>query len=213
MKPGAWYTVRQGESVESIAAHLGHLPETIWEDPENQSLRDRRKDPDVLMPGDRIFVPPVKPRTFEVRTGSPARFKIARPPPRLKVQMLKDGQPRANAPFRLTVDGIEERGTTDGEGRIDRPVAPRATRAVLVVGEGEEATEHVLELRALDPIDEVSGVQARLRNLGYDAGPTDGVLGPRTRGAIAEFQGNEGLDPTGEPDDATRSKLKTRHGV
>jgi hypothetical protein len=39
----------------------------------------------------------------------------------------------------------------------------------------------------LDPSDEISGIQARLANLGYYAGPISGELDETTRRAISDF--------------------------
>ncbi len=207
-----WLDVRQGESIESMAARCGHLPKTIWEAPENGELRQKRKDPHVLMPGDRVFVPAVKPKTFTVATGAKHRFVVELPAPRLKLEVMKEGQARANMPFVLTIDGKEERGTTDGGGVVDHPLPPRARQGTLTVGEGEEATVYQLDLRSLDPTSEVSGLQGRLRNLGYDVGPTDGDLGGRTKAALCAFQRENGIEVTGELDGATRAKLEQEYG-
>ena len=40
-------------------------------------------------------------------------------------------------------------------------------------------------------------VQKRLNEEGFDCGPADGIMGPRTRGAIVAFQRARGLDPDG----------------
>lgn len=40
-------------------------------------------------------------------------------------------------------------------------------------------------------------VQSKLNELGYDAGAADGIMGPRTRQAIIEFQAARGEQPTG----------------
>ena len=40
-------------------------------------------------------------------------------------------------------------------------------------------------------------VQRRLNDRGYDAGAVDGIWGPNTSEAVAGFQRDEGLDPTG----------------
>ncbi len=45
----------------------------------------------------------------------------------------------------------------------------------------------------------IRSVQARLTTLGYDPGPVDGMMGPKTRSAIERFQGESGLERTGEP--------------
>ena len=47
---------------------------------------------------------------------------------------------------------------------------------------------------------QVRSVQQALNNLGYDAGPVDGALGPKTRGAIRAFQVAEGLTVDGNVD-------------
>jgi PAS domain-containing protein len=69
----------------------------------------------------------------------------------------------------------------------------------------------VVELGRLDPPTEISGVQQRLNNLGYDAGPEDGIAGERTRAALAAFQRDHDLDPNGEATDATRELLERKH--
>lgn len=211
-RAGEWHDVAQGESVESLAAAVGHLPKTVWEAPENASLKDQREDMHVLMPGDRLFLPALKTRTFDVPTGTEKKFKVTRPPSRLRIQLVRDGQPRANTPFVLIVDGASLPGDTDGQGLVDVPISPRAGAATLVVGTEDDQVTYELSLRGLDPITEVSGVQGRLGNLGYDVGEPDGDLGPRTMAALAAFQQDEGLEANGKLDDATRDKLKQRHG-
>jgi hypothetical protein len=49
--------------------------------------------------------------------------------------------------------------------------------------------------------------QRLLSALGYDPGITDGVLGPRTRQAIAAYQHSHNLPATGDLDDPTLSAL------
>lgn len=46
-------------------------------------------------------------------------------------------------------------------------------------------------------VPEIRAVQQRLGELGYDAGEADGLLGSRTRDAIAAFQADMGLERTG----------------
>lgn len=56
------------------------------------------------------------------------------------------------------------------------------------------------------------GVQARLRNLGYNVGPVDGRFGPRTSRALAAFQADHGLEVSGHSDATTRDKLVEVYG-
>ena len=43
----------------------------------------------------------------------------------------------------------------------------------------------------------VTDVQSDLTTLGYEPGPVDGIFGPRTSGAIREYQGDYGLPRDG----------------
>jgi Putative peptidoglycan binding domain len=54
---------------------------------------------------------------------------------------------------------------------------------------------------------EVKSAQEALKAKGYDAGASDGAMGPRTRAALRNFQKAEGLRATGRLDADTRSKL------
>ena len=49
--------------------------------------------------------------------------------------------------------------------------------------------------------------QRRLARLGFDPGPPDGLLGPRTTAALRAFQRSVSLSVTGQLDDATRTEL------
>jgi peptidoglycan hydrolase-like protein with peptidoglycan-binding domain len=70
-----------------------------------------------------------------------------------------------------------------------------------------------LTIGHLDPWDTISGAQGRLRNLGYDPGPIDGALGPRTRSVVRAFQRARGLSITGDLDRNTLETLKETHGA
>lgn len=43
----------------------------------------------------------------------------------------------------------------------------------------------------------VRDLQTRLRNVGYDPGPIDGIFGTRTHSAVVDFQRSRGLTPDG----------------
>jgi peptidoglycan hydrolase-like protein with peptidoglycan-binding domain len=55
----------------------------------------------------------------------------------------------------------------------------------------------------------VAGIQAELNRNGYDAGPVDGLIGDRTRNAIADYQRNRRLLVTGEPSQSLLDHLRT----
>ena len=60
---------------------------------------------------------------------------------------------------------------------------------------------------AEDPGQVVANVQSALQEQGYYQGDIDGILGPQTRAALAEFQSAQGLEPTGAVDEPTLETL------
>ena len=58
-----------------------------------------------------------------------------------------------------------------------------------------------------DPAQVVANVQSALQQQGYYRGEIDGVLGPQTRAALAEYQSAQGLEPTGLVDEPTLENL------
>ena len=59
----------------------------------------------------------------------------------------------------------------------------------------------------MDPGQTVANVQAALQQQGYYQGEVDGILGPQTRAALAEYQSAQGLEPTGAVDEPTLETL------
>jgi hypothetical protein len=60
---------------------------------------------------------------------------------------------------------------------------------------------------AEDPGQVVANVQSALQQQGYYQGDIDGILGPQTRAALAEYQSAQGLQPTGAVDEPTLETL------
>lgn len=59
----------------------------------------------------------------------------------------------------------------------------------------------------VDPGQVVANVQSALQQEGYYQGDIDGILGPQTRAALAEYQSAQGLEPTGAVDEPTLQTL------
>lgn len=209
------HVVRQGECLSRIARRYGFKGYlALWEHPDNAALRARRRDPDVLFPGDVVAIPERGDRVERVATGALHTFELALPVKELRV-VVRDacGEPVANAPYALAIGDALREGTTDGDGRLREPVLQGADAAELTL----DGRALRLRLGHLNPARDapdhgVSGAQARLRNLGYPVGPIDGVAGPRTRRAVALFQRDEDLDASGALDDATTDALLRAHG-
>lgn len=210
------HVVKQGECLASIAARHGLTWRQLWDDPGNAPLRERRKDPSVLHPGDEVAIPPEGPPratlALDAVTTVVRRRRGHRP---LVLRLLDDdGAPLADADYRLTPAGGEARaGKTDAAGVLRDELPVDVVAARLEVGERTFA----LDVGHLNPLEDtaddgVSGAQARLVNLGYRPGRVDGVVGRLTRAALRAFQADEGLEVTGDLDAPTRTRLRARHG-
>lgn len=206
------YVVRPGDCIESIAQRHGHFWETIWNDPNNQEVKDARKSPNVLRPDDRLFIPELRINQVDGATEQRHRFKRKGVPSKLRVRVMQLGKPRANVPYRLVLDGTPHEGETDADGWVEAPIPPDAQRGELTVGKDQlDKQVFQLELGQMDPVTEIAGLQKRLKNLGYACEMT-GNLDDQTRSAIGAFQKSVDLEDTGEPDQQTRDKLLEVHG-
>ncbi len=84
----------------------------------------------------------------------------------------------------------------------------QAIRELEVNGRGEaEKSIILLTGGLLDPSD-TALVQSRLRALGYGVDPIDGIMGPRTRDAIRQFQRQRGLPADGKLNETLLVRLE-----
>lgn len=205
------HTVEQGECVSSLAFENGLFWETVWNHPGNAALKEQRTSPFILQPGDVVHVPDVRPKDVSVATGQRHVFRRKGVPEKLNLQFRLEGKARAGLPYRLTIDGKVTRGELDGEGKLSQFLLPNARTGTLVLEAKEGEEEYPLQLRHLDPVDTVTGLQARLQNLGLFAGEIDGAMSPATLDALHVFQRRSSLAETSELDPATRDALIAAH--
>lgn len=204
-----FHDVKQGETLLGLAVKNGlESWKTILDRSENAELKKKRPDPGILKAGDRVFIPNREMRHEPSAVDALHSFKISRPKAWLRLA-VKDA---AGAPFgktyELTVAGKTTSGAIPADGVIEQAVPVDATAGTLTVRTADGTSQQWdLKIGYMDPIDEVSGVQARLNNLGFDCGEPDGELDDDTKAAIRAFQALTGLDATGEIDDALRQKI------
>lgn len=209
------HIVKRGECLNKIAHIYGFSDyKVLYEHPANAKLKQLRPNPNLLFPGDKVVIPARVNRKYERRaTGQVHTFKVVVPKKVLRLT-LRDarGEPMKNVPYRLEAAGKEIEAATDDQGKLEQPIWVGADVARLHVA------ERVLELRLgyVNPLNAtdsgVSGVQARLTNLGYPTGPADGVMNKATRVALALFQHDHGMPITGKLDDDMIQLIETKHG-
>lgn len=213
----AMYTVVQGDCLSSIAHQFGFADwRTIYNHGSNAAFRQQRPNPNQIFPGDQIFIPDTEGKTEDAPTDKWTEFKIDNQKTMIRVRMMDgNNKPFAGKQYQLDVNGTLSEGSTKADGMIEQEIPADATEATLTVWFDVDKTRPGviwnLKLGHLDPWDKPSGVQARLKNLGYDPGPVDGIVGPRTTAALKGFQFSQNLPVTGSADTATKNKLKELH--
>ncbi|WP_437729816.1 peptidoglycan-binding domain-containing protein [Sorangium sp. So ce1335] len=211
------YVVRQGDYLTQLAHRRGFSAERVWEHPSNEALRRKRPSPEILQPGDVLYLPdaPETEGSLPLTTGGQNRFTARVPTVEIKLILKRaDGTPVADEPFRVTGTGPEPfESTTDGAGLALFPV-PAHLEEVSVSLDGV-GLRYRVRIGHMDPADEPSGIIKRLAHLGYlptlevgEAGPSSGEL----TDAVAAFQEAHGLAVTGTLDDATRDAIVQAHG-
>ncbi|MDB4930056.1 MAG: hypothetical protein JWM10_2540 [Myxococcaceae bacterium] len=205
------HQVQQGECLVSIAESYGFFWETLWNLPENKAIRDTRRDPTVLRPGDVVTIPEKTVKEYVRPTGARHTFRVKNIPAKFNVRLQDEGgEARAGLAFVLTVDGVETRGSTDGEGWVRASIPPTARHGTLTVTDaatGEEESYEV-ELGHLDPADTVEGAQTRMKQMGLYFGVANGEMTRAFVYALKDFQTSRGLQPTGELDASTQAALR-----
>jgi len=202
------HVVLKGECISSIAYQYQLFPETVWSHPENDSLRELRKDPNILLEGDRVFIPEPRQKTISAATGKRHAFLRKGVPARFRLKVLNGDVPRPNIAFELLIDDeIVLEGKTDGDGVLDVSIPANAKKGVLLLDGGNQKIE--VSFGHLDPVTEDDGVRQRLFNLGLiktlDASNAD------LAAAVRMFQRINKLKPTGVADADTREKLIETH--
>jgi hypothetical protein len=208
------HVVVDGDCLQSIARRYGLGDGSdIWNAPQNASIKQRRGDGSQLHPGDVLFIPPPKPRTFSLATGKHHKLVVPRPKRQIRVQFLDhDGEPM-KGDYVFKSGAFERKGPLGGDGVLELKIPAELMTAEVTIGD----VTRTLRIGSLNPLSEtdddgISGAQARLANLGYYVGAIDGEMGPMTEAALRSFQEDSDLDATGELDDATVAKLTENHG-
>ena len=206
------YTVQQGDHLSGIAEQFGFQKlETIWNHANNAQLKQLRKNPHILFPGDIVFIPDKTDKTAPAPTTKLSTFQIDISKLKLNLKLMDvNDDPIASKPVTLTVEGaVVPPPATDGGGETSSQIKKSAKDATLVVGD----LEIPLKIGHLDPVDKQSGQIARLNNLGYEAGDAETVDIDAFESAVEEFQCDAGIKPiTGNCDGTTQGKLVAVHG-
>jgi len=214
------HIVEQGETLNRIARKYKFAnSDDIYTHPDNIEFRKKRPNPNIIFPGDKVIIPSVPPLISMGNTNASYTFKVKRPVIekfRVKIQNAA-GIAWAGKRVVLNIGGqsFDAPINSDGVIEIDLPRGDESTGQLDVYMDPElEEPTHKFEVQlgCLDPIDELSGVQARCNLLGFDCGVADGIMGSKTREGVKAFQEAHGLEVDGVPGPMTKGKLQEVYG-
>jgi hypothetical protein len=212
------YIVRQGDYLARLAHIHGFDAGEVWNHEQNAALRELGRTPDVLAPGDVLYLP-VKPKeglAFSANTSNRYQAEV----PKVKVSLIFKDDDRVLSDEPYEVHGLGSEGSsgqaderkTDADGRVNLEL-PVTAREVTVVFPRQNVAYEV-RVGDMDPEAELSGIKKRLENLGFLVHEREGASDDEyLRGAVASFQKKSGLPATGTLDDATKKALKDAHGL
>jgi len=211
------HNVRQGECLSSIAKRYGFADwRTIYEDPQNTEFRQSRPNPNLIYPGDQLWIPDKSPKKLPISTETKHTLQLKSSLTRLRL-VLKDeeGKPIASVKYQLAIGDTLNSGFTSGSGLVEQVIPADAQEALLEIwpeGDIGPTAKWNLKLGRLDPLEKLSGIQARLNNLGYYCGKEDGIDGPKTKRAVKAFQADHELKVDGIAGPKTQAALKNEYG-
>jgi hypothetical protein len=218
------YVVRGGDYLTAIAHSRGLKPDDIWQHPANASLRKNRPNPEILAPGDLLFIPVVECKWLSVSPGTSNQYVVTVPLVEVHVVLHgPNGKPLTGQRVDLVPDLGAQSPMTDGDGLLKVKVPVTLRRLTVKIHDSKLKFE--IRIGALDPHDTSSGTLSRLRQLGYVG--SEGHLASSgrpylagadlsenaLRRAVSAYQSNNGHEVTGTVDTALGEQIRTGYGA
>jgi hypothetical protein len=214
------YEVKQGDTLSKIAAaHKLASWTDIYNHANNQTFRKDRPNANLIYPGDQIWVPLVQGKTESKPTDQTHQFVASSAKIKLQLRLI-DGnhKPYKNTAYTIKIDGVDfPSGNTDGDGKLEIKDVPAKAGAAVLSYLGKTM---ILFIGVLDPLEENSGVKARLKNLNFIHADIEDTIDrpvpdndPELVEGIRKFQSLYRPGKVdGVLDQETRNKLKSVYG-
>ena len=207
-----YHKITQGECLAVLALQYGFTDyHAIWDDAKNAQLTSKRRNPNVLAPGDIVFIPDKKDKQESRGTSQAHGFQVGGATVKFRI-VIKDAKdrPLTNAKYTLTLPDRLFTGVTGSDGLLEQtiPLAARSGELCLT----DLDINWTLHFGHLDPVETTAGVQGRLQSLGYAPGAVDGTENETLTAALKAFQKDNGMPVSGTCTAATKAKLQEKHG-
>lgn len=206
------YIVRQGDFLARLADRYGFDAEAVWSDDRNRALRELRADPDVLCPGDVLWIPEESEERLPLSLGQPNTFVAEVDEITLTLTLQMGSEPFRNERYEIEGPATPPKERTDKDGKLTFTVPADVDELRLFLPDRNLIVP--VRIGHLDPPGTISGARGRLVNLGYygsgyeDADRDD----PEAfHLALLAFQRDHGIEPPGRLDARTANALKAAH--
>ncbi len=201
------YIVKRGDNLSRIArAHGLKGWKKLWDDPKNEPLRKKRKDPNILRPGDIVMVPGKTVQEAVRAVDGVCKLRVAPPESIVLRVVLQDHNqlPFVDEPYRAEpVPGGGSfapcEGVTDASGIAKLKLPPHVREVRVALTKRGLAWNFLVSGLPLDPDagqgdamslatpEDIYATQLALNALGFPCGKPSGVVDARTRDALSLF--------------------------
>src|SRR4051812_28766459 len=100
-KPWVPVVVQQGDHLGKLAFRHGADAETVWKHDKNKELAARRKNPDMLCPGDVLYLPTEPAPPLHLAPGAANRYRARIPTVPVSIRLATKRRSVANQPFEV----------------------------------------------------------------------------------------------------------------
>lgn len=234
------YVIKQGDYLFKIAHEQNFDAMKVWQAPENADLRKRRPNPNILLPGDVLYIPDAKtrePQTFALTPNTTNTFTSSAPSVAIIVKLIGTNSTTYSSRA-YTVKELPALTDLQTDGSGTATFQAPVTLDIATLSFTDTAESFSFTIAALNPIDSLSGMFQRLQNLGYigdrlgysdddraaaialvragllalKAQPTDGSDPPSASNPLPAGGDNGGLSDDGILDSATQDSLLQAYG-
>jgi N-acetylmuramoyl-L-alanine amidase len=122
------HIVRQGEQLASIARKYGfNVWRTIYDHSQNSDFMEKRPNPNVIYPGDRIAIPDKEMKLVDAETEQRHRFKRKKDDILLRIVVRQYGNPISNKRYELRIgekiSPTIDQGETNDDGLVKQRIS------------------------------------------------------------------------------------------